>query len=41
MDAMIAAVIDGKGAMPPRAGRANLTDTEIADAVAYMVQQAE
>ena len=41
MDAMIANVINGKGAMPPRAGRVNLTDAEIADAVAYMVKQAE
>lgn len=32
--------IRGKGAMPPRGGRPELTDTEIARAVAYMANKA-
>jgi cytochrome c5 len=36
---MVASVIKGKGAMPPRGGDASLTDEEIARAVVYMVNQ--
>ena len=40
MNAMVANVIKGKGAMPPRGGDASLTDAEVARAVAYMANQA-
>lgn len=39
-DAMVASVIDGKGAMPARGGGADLTDTEVARAVAYLLNTA-
>ncbi len=38
-DALTAAVIKGKGAMPPRAGNASLSDADIKAAVEYMIGQ--
>jgi cytochrome c5 len=35
-DALVAAVIRGKGAMPPRAGKPALSDDDIKEAVKYM-----
>ena len=35
--ALVAAVIKGKGAMPPKAGQAALSEAEIAQAVDYML----
>lgn len=35
-DAMLASVIKGKGAMPPKAGAANLSDDDIKAAIEYM-----
>lgn len=35
-DALLASVIKGKGAMPPKAGAANLSDEEIKGAIEYM-----
>lgn len=40
-DALIASVMKGKGAMPPKAGAANLKDDEIAAAVDYMLASAK
>jgi cytochrome c5 len=40
LNAMVQSVIKGKGAMPPKAGDASLTETEIARAVAFMANQA-
>ncbi len=37
MDTMVKHAIEGKGAMPPKGGRANLTDAEIKSTVQYMV----
>lgn len=39
--AMVAAVIKGKNAMPPKAGNANLKEDEIAAAVDYMTAAAK
>jgi cytochrome c5 len=39
MDAMVQSVIKGKGAMPPKAGNAALTDAEIRAAIDFMVAQ--
>ncbi len=36
-EALISAVVKGKGTMPPRAGQAKLTDAEIKAAVEYML----
>lgn len=36
-DALVSTVIKGKGAMPPRAGAANLEDEEIKAAVDFML----
>ena len=36
-DALVKAVLSGKGAMPPRAGNANLTEGDIKAAVEYML----
>lgn len=38
-DALVAAVIKGKGAMPPKAGNSSLSDADIKAAVEYMVLQ--
>lgn len=40
-DALIASVVKGKGAMPPKAGAANLNDDDIKAAVEYMVGAAK
>ena len=40
LNAMVAAAIKGKGAMPPRGGDASLTDSEVARAVVFMANQA-
>ena len=39
MDALVANAIKGKGAMPPKGGRADLDERAIRDAVAYMVSK--
>ena len=39
LDAMIQSAIDGKGVMPPKGGHVNLSNTQIASIVAYMVEQ--
>ncbi len=39
-DALVQAAIDGKNQMPPRGGAADLTDDEVARAVAYLANQA-
>ena len=39
MNAMVASAIKGKNAMPARGGAADLTDFEIARAIAYMANQ--
>lgn len=40
-DALVASVIKGKGAMPPKAGNANLSDADIKAAVGYLLGQAK
>ena len=40
-DALYSSVLKGKGAMPPKAGRADLSDDVIKAAVDYMVSQAK
>ena len=40
-DAMLSAVIKGKGAMPPKAGAAGLSDADIRAAIDYMVGAAK
>ncbi|WP_428576987.1 c-type cytochrome [Piscinibacter sp.] len=40
-DALVASVTKGKGAMPPKAGAANLSDGDIKAAVDYMVGAAK
>ena len=40
-DAMVAAVVEGKGAMPPKAGNAALSEADIRSAVEYMISQAK
>ena len=40
-DALVASVIKGKGAMPPRGGKANLSDADIQAAVQYIVSKAQ
>jgi len=40
-DALYASVLKGKGAMPPKGGRADLSDDVIKAAVDYMVSQAK
>ncbi|MGQ0650982.1 MAG: c-type cytochrome [Betaproteobacteria bacterium] len=39
LPAMVASVVKGKGAMPPRAGNPSLSDEEIARAVVFMANQ--
>lgn len=41
MDTMVGIAIKGKGAMPPRGGRADVSDQDIRNAVAYMVSKSE
>jgi len=40
-DALYAAVLKGKGAMPPKGGRVDLSDDVVKAAVDYMVAQAK
>lgn len=40
LNALVQSVVKGKGAMPPKAGDASLTDTEIHNAVVLMANQA-
>ena len=40
MSALVASVVKGKGAMPPRAGNASLSDQDLARAVTFMANQA-
>lgn len=39
--ALVASVVKGKGAMPPKAGNAGLTDADISAAVDYMLAAAK
>lgn len=41
MDALVASAINGKGAMPPKAGQMHLSNEDIEAAVAYMVSEVE
>jgi cytochrome c5 len=41
MEALVTNAIKGKGAMPPKGGRPNLTDAEIKSTVAYMVDESK
>jgi cytochrome c5 len=36
---LVASVVKGKGAMPPKAGNASLTDEDIGAAIDYMLEQ--
>ena len=40
-DALAASVVKGKGAMPPRGGKANLSDADIQAAVQYIISKAQ
>jgi cytochrome c5 len=40
-DALAASVIKGKGAMPPRGGKPNLSDDDIKAAVAYLESKSQ
>lgn len=40
-EALVASVVKGKGAMPPKAGNAQLTDDEIKSAVEFMLGAAK
>lgn len=37
--ALVSSVVKGKGAMPPKAGNASLTDADIGAAIDYMLEQ--
>jgi len=37
--ALVSSVMKGKGAMPPKAGNASLTDADIGAAIDYMLEQ--
>lgn len=37
--ALLSSVVKGKGAMPPKAGNASLTDADIGAAIDYMLEQ--
>lgn len=39
-DALVASVIKGKGAMPPKGGAASLSNDDVKAAVEYMISQA-
>jgi cytochrome c5 len=40
-DALVASVVKGKGAMPPKGGAASLSDADIKAAVEYIVSRAK
>lgn len=40
-DALVASTIKGKGMMPPRGGKANLSDADIKDAVEYIESKSQ
>ena len=40
-DALLASVLKGKGAMPPKGGRMDLSDEQISAAVDYLIQAAQ
>jgi cytochrome c5 len=40
-DALVASVIKGKGSMPPRAGRANLSDDDIKASTEYLESKSQ
>ena len=41
MDTLVTNAIKGKGAMPPKGGRPNLTDAQVKAVVAYMVGESK
>lgn len=41
MDTLVTNAIKGKGAMPPKGGRPNLTEADIKSTVAYMVKESQ
>lgn len=41
MKVMVESVIKGKGAMPPKGGRPNLTDAQIKSAVVYLIGESK
>lgn len=41
MDVMVASALGGKGAMPPKGGRMDLSDADVKAAVAYMVHESQ
>ncbi|MBI2753775.1 MAG: cytochrome c5 family protein [Betaproteobacteria bacterium] len=41
VDALVASVIKGKGAMPPRAGKSALSDADIRAAVEYIISESK
>ena len=41
MDLLVKHAIEGKGAMPPKGGRPNLTDAQIKSVVKYMVAESK
>jgi cytochrome c5 len=41
VDAMVKSVVSGKGAMPPKGGRADLSEADIKGVVDYMVSQSK
>ena len=41
MDALVASVLNGKGAMPPKGGRMDIPDADIKAAVAYMLHRVQ
>lgn len=41
MDALVQVALNGKNAMPPKGGRMDLSDADVAAAVAYMVDQSD
>ena len=41
METLYASSINGKGAMPPKGGRVDLSDADIRAAVAYMVSESD
>lgn len=41
MDTLVKHAVNGKGAMPPKGGRMDLTDAQIKSTVAYMVDESK